>query len=98
MTGVVESMEGTAFSINGRGAFRLPLLGEHNAVNALMAIAVARRLGLSDEQIAAGLLKVTAAEMRLERTRRHLAGHQRCVQCESEFDGGRPENFRPAYA
>ncbi len=69
LTGVVESMDGTAFSINGRGAFRLPLLGEHNAVNALMGIAVARRLGLSDEQIVAGLLKVTPAEMRLEPTR-----------------------------
>jgi UDP-N-acetylmuramoyl-tripeptide--D-alanyl-D-alanine ligase len=66
LTEVVETMEGTTFSINGRGSFRLPLLGEHNAANALMAIAVARRLGLSDEQIAAGLLKVTAAEMRLE--------------------------------
>jgi UDP-N-acetylmuramoyl-tripeptide--D-alanyl-D-alanine ligase len=66
LTGVVETMEGTTFSINGRGSFRLPLLGEHNAANALMGIAVARRLGLSDEQIAAGLLKVTAAEMRLE--------------------------------
>ena len=66
LTEVVETMEGTTFSINGRGSFRLPLLGEHNAANALMGIAVARRLGLSDEQIAAGLLKVTAAEMRLE--------------------------------
>ena len=66
LTDVVETMEGTTFSINGRGMYRLPLLGEHNAANALMGIAVARRLGLSDEQIAAGLLKVTAAEMRLE--------------------------------
>jgi UDP-N-acetylmuramoyl-tripeptide--D-alanyl-D-alanine ligase len=66
LTGVVETLEGTTFSINGRGSFRLPLLGEHNAANALMAIAVARRLGLSDEQIAAGLLKVTPAEGRLE--------------------------------
>jgi len=69
VTDVVESMTGTTFSINGRGTFRLPLLGEHNAVNALMAIAVARRLGMTDEQIAAGLLKVTPAEMRLEPTR-----------------------------
>ncbi len=65
-TDVVESVNGTTFSINGRGSFHLPLLGEHNAVNALMAVAVARRLGLTDEQIAAGLLKVKPAEMRLE--------------------------------
>ncbi|HUO08651.1 MAG TPA: UDP-N-acetylmuramoyl-tripeptide--D-alanyl-D-alanine ligase [Phycisphaerae bacterium] len=66
VTDVVESMSGTTFSINGRGTFHLPLLGEHNAVNALMAVAVARRLGMTDEQIAAGLLKVAPAEMRLE--------------------------------
>jgi UDP-N-acetylmuramoyl-tripeptide--D-alanyl-D-alanine ligase len=66
LTDVKESIDGTTFSINGRGSFRLPLLGEHNAMNALMAIAVARRLGVSDEQIAAGLLKVTPAEGRLE--------------------------------
>lgn len=66
LTDVKETLEGTRFSINGRGNFRLPLLGEHNAMNALMAIAVARRLGVSDEQIMAGLLKVTPAEGRLE--------------------------------
>jgi UDP-N-acetylmuramoyl-tripeptide--D-alanyl-D-alanine ligase len=66
VTDVRETIDGTTFSINGRGNFRLPLLGEHNAMNALMAIAVARRLGVSDEQIAAGLLKVTPAEGRLE--------------------------------
>ena len=65
-TDIVESQQGTTFSINERGTFHLPLLGEHNAINALMAIAVARRLGLSDEQIAAGLLKVTPAEGRLQ--------------------------------
>jgi UDP-N-acetylmuramoyl-tripeptide--D-alanyl-D-alanine ligase len=66
LTDVVETTAGTTFSINGRGTFRLPLLGGHNAMNALMAVAVARRLGLSDEQIAAGLLKVTPAEGRLQ--------------------------------
>ncbi len=65
-TNISESIEGTSFTINGRGGFRVPLLGSHNAVNALMAIAVARRLGLSDDQIAAGLLKVKPVEMRLE--------------------------------
>jgi len=66
LTDVKESIEGTTFSINGRGTFKLPLLGEHNAMNALMAIGVAKRLGVTDEQIVAGLLKVTAAEGRLE--------------------------------
>jgi UDP-N-acetylmuramoyl-tripeptide--D-alanyl-D-alanine ligase len=66
LTGVRETVEGAEFSINGRGSFFVPLLGEHNAMNALMAVAVARRLGVSDEQIAAGLKKVTAAEGRFE--------------------------------
>jgi UDP-N-acetylmuramoyl-tripeptide--D-alanyl-D-alanine ligase len=66
VTDLVESAGGLTFSVNGRGAFKLPLLGEHNATNALMAIAVARRLGMSDEQLAAGLAKVKPAEMRLE--------------------------------
>ena len=63
---VAESLAGTIFSINGRGQFHLPLLGEHNAINALTAIAVARRMGVSEEQIAAGLGKVAAAEGRFE--------------------------------
>ena len=66
LTDVQETVHGCTFTINGRGGYRLPLLGAHNALNALMAIAVARRLGLSDEQIQAGLNKVTAAPMRLE--------------------------------
>jgi UDP-N-acetylmuramoyl-tripeptide--D-alanyl-D-alanine ligase len=66
LTEVSESLAGTSFSINGRGKFSLPLLGEHNAMNALMAVAVARRMGLSDEQILAGLARATPAEGRLE--------------------------------
>lgn len=65
-TDIVESLEGVAFGVNGRGTFRVPLLGEHNAINALLAIGVARRMGLTDTQIEAGLAKVTAADKRLE--------------------------------
>ena len=66
LTDVLESLQGVRFSVNGRGDFFVPLLGEHNATNALMAIAVARRIGMSDEQIASGLLKVKGAEGRME--------------------------------
>jgi UDP-N-acetylmuramoyl-tripeptide--D-alanyl-D-alanine ligase len=69
LTGLHETAAGCSFSINGRGSFFVPLIGAHNAMNALMAVAVARRLGLSDEQIAAGLLKVTPAEGRFEKIR-----------------------------
>jgi len=63
---IAQSVDGLTFNLNGRAPFKLPLLGEHNAMNALIAIAVARRLGLSDEQIQSGLAKVQPAPMRLE--------------------------------
>jgi len=53
--------------VEGVGDFCVPLLGEHNAMNAAMAIAVAKRMGVSDEQIAVGLGKIEAAEGRLQR-------------------------------
>lgn len=55
------------FGVNGRAQFVAPLVGEHNALNALAAIAVGRRFGLSDPEIAAGLLKAVAPDMRLQR-------------------------------
>lgn len=54
-------------TVNGRSRFTVPLLGRHNARNALAAIAVARRLGLSDEEIAQGLGRVAPAESRFSR-------------------------------
>lgn len=66
---IAQSVDGISFNLNGRALFKLPLLGEHNAMNALIAIGVARRLGLSDEQIQAGLAKVQPAPMRLEMVR-----------------------------
>ncbi len=56
------------FTVNGRWRLRCPLVGEHNALNALAAVAVGRRFGLNDEEIAAGLLSVRGPEMRWERS------------------------------
>jgi len=53
--------------VNGRRSFPLRLFGRHNAINALAAIAVGRRLGLAEEDIAAGLGSVTPNAMRLSR-------------------------------
>jgi UDP-N-acetylmuramoylalanine--D-glutamate ligase len=44
----------------------VPLLGEHNRYNAGIAVAVARQLGLSDEEIHNGLETVTPLSGRLE--------------------------------
>lgn len=50
--------------VNERGHFVLPLAGCHNAINALAAIAVGRRMGLDDEAIAEGLAAAPRAVMR----------------------------------
>lgn len=62
---VVSTERGVEFTINERVRFGVPLIGEHNAVNATAAIGVGRRLGLDDEAIRQGLLGVVPAEMRL---------------------------------
>jgi UDP-N-acetylmuramoyl-L-alanyl-D-glutamate--2,6-diaminopimelate ligase len=54
--------------LEGRAAvLHLPLVGRFNVSNALAAIATARGLGIDDETIAAGLLRVTAISGRMER-------------------------------
>jgi UDP-N-acetylmuramoyl-tripeptide--D-alanyl-D-alanine ligase len=63
-----QNLSGLSFTLNDKASFRLPLLGRHNAVNAAAAVAVGRRLGLSDAHIATGLLAVRGAEMRLEQS------------------------------
>jgi len=55
-----------SFQVNNRAWFDLPLPGEHNALNALAAVAVGRHLNLRDEQIAAGLRSLTTPAMRLQ--------------------------------
>ncbi len=47
-------------------AYQIPLIGAHNAVNALMAIEAAKLLGVAVSRIKAGLTKVKLSAMRLE--------------------------------
>ncbi|MEX2672470.1 MAG: UDP-N-acetylmuramoyl-tripeptide--D-alanyl-D-alanine ligase [Phycisphaeraceae bacterium] len=54
------------FEVNDRTRYRLPMLGRHNAMNALAAIAVARHMQLSEAQIAEALAEAPPADMRLE--------------------------------
>ncbi len=55
-------------------AFTLPLIGRHNALNALGAILVARELGVTDARACAGLAHAQGADMRLAVQTVHLAG------------------------
>ena len=62
---------GTAFSVRAprpdfRGEFRVPLLGRHQVLNALFAIAVGTEFGLSAEEVRRGLLACRPLKMRLE--------------------------------
>jgi len=61
-----EGPAGGWVEINGRDRFHCPLPGPHNAVNTLAAIAVARRLGVSDADINAGLRAHQPSPMRSE--------------------------------
>jgi UDP-N-acetylmuramoyl-tripeptide--D-alanyl-D-alanine ligase len=59
---------GVRFLLNGNAKvrFHVPLLGKHTACNALAAIAVGRRLGLTDEDLADGLADAKGPDMRLQ--------------------------------
>jgi UDP-N-acetylmuramoyl-tripeptide--D-alanyl-D-alanine ligase len=54
------------FELNGCLWVDLPLPGKHNALNALAAIAVARRFGFEREDAAAALADFAGGDMRLE--------------------------------
>jgi len=60
--------DGSKFGVNGRWTYRTGLLGEHNALNALAAIAVGRRLGVTDDEITRALATAKGQPMRLERS------------------------------
>lgn len=61
-----RSGRGMRFCLNDRHWFTTPLVGRHNACNAVAAIAVARRMGLDYPEIVDALEVARGAEMRLE--------------------------------
>src|SRR5206468_4198063 len=65
-TDVICDTRGVKFKLNGRRDVFIPLLGRHTAANALAAIAVARRVGLSEELIIESLSHATGPDMRLQ--------------------------------
>lgn len=68
-TDIKADRNGQRFLVNGRFKYQLPLLGRHNVVNALAAIAIGTRLRLTHEEIAAALTTATPPKMRLEKHR-----------------------------
>ncbi len=61
--------EGQRFRVNDRFDYWIPLLGTHNLVNAMGAIAIGNRLRLDHEEIAHALRQVRPSPMRGERLR-----------------------------
>ena len=57
--------DGIEFYVNGV-KFALPLIGEHNAVDACLAIACGKEFGITEEQASEALSKVQANERRLK--------------------------------
>jgi UDP-N-acetylmuramate--alanine ligase len=62
---VAYAPDGTTFRLFGH-AFRSPLAGPHNVLNATAALALARELGASPEALAAGLRTFPGAGRRME--------------------------------
>jgi len=57
---------GAEFLLNGAQSLRIPIVGAHNVLNALAAIAAATELGVDMDTIRAGLEKFSASAMRME--------------------------------
>src|ERR1035437_7472244 len=69
--GVLLDKQGARFQVDGpntdfAGEYRIHLLGRHQVVNALFAIAIGIELGLSRAEVARGLAECRPAKMRLE--------------------------------
>jgi UDP-N-acetylmuramoyl-tripeptide--D-alanyl-D-alanine ligase len=67
-TDIETDATGCHFNLNAnpKQRFFVPMLGKHSACNALAAIAVARRMGLSEADVATGLAHVEGPDMRLQ--------------------------------
>lgn len=65
---ITSDEEGSSFitAQSGQEAFRLPLLGQHNVVNGLAALAVARHFNVDADHIRKGLSSLKLTGMRIE--------------------------------
>ncbi len=68
LTDFSESMEGITFKVNDHslGELHVDMLGKHQALNSMAAILAARELGMNDEEIRLGLLRIEKTGLRNE--------------------------------
>jgi UDP-N-acetylmuramoyl-tripeptide--D-alanyl-D-alanine ligase len=66
---ILNEQEGSYFQINTEKSpsFYIPVLGQHNVVNALASIAVGKYMGVSDADLVKGLRSLEMTSMRIER-------------------------------
>lgn len=67
--GIMLDQDGTHFTINLPNSltFYIPLLGTHNVINALAAIAVSKYMGVREQDILKGLKDLKVTSMRIEK-------------------------------
>jgi UDP-N-acetylmuramoyl-tripeptide--D-alanyl-D-alanine ligase len=65
---ILNEQEGSYFQINLEKSanFYIPVLGQHNVINALAAIAVGKYMGVSDADLVKGLRSLEMTSMRIE--------------------------------
>ncbi|MFC4770217.1 UDP-N-acetylmuramoyl-tripeptide--D-alanyl-D-alanine ligase [Effusibacillus consociatus] len=69
-------LEGTVFRLEGdHSEYHVPIPGRHQVGNALATVAIARRLGMTKEEIASGLSKASLSAMRMEVKKRAAGGY-----------------------
>ncbi|MEX2462462.1 MAG: UDP-N-acetylmuramoyl-tripeptide--D-alanyl-D-alanine ligase [Paenibacillaceae bacterium] len=68
-TAIMNEQTGSYFQINVEKSanFYIPVLGQHNVINALAAIAVGKYMGVSDLDLLKGLRSLEMTSMRIER-------------------------------
>ena len=59
-------LSGSAFALADGASFRINLMGEHQIMNAVVAVAVGRLFGIDDNGIARALQRVESTPMRME--------------------------------
>lgn len=67
LTSLSQDYDGIRFQLNEDGySYHLPMLGEHQAINAMAAIIIAKDLGLHAEEIQQGFYRIEKTGMRNE--------------------------------
>lgn len=65
-TQVQQDANGQRFLVNGRFEYRLPLIGRHNVLNSMAAIAIGQRFRVDHADIAGALSGFVAPKMRMQ--------------------------------